>query len=450
VGTALIPLAIAAALLVAAIVLQGRKALFWFAFLLPFVPVEYVDRYHTKLPTVLKWSPLLGTLAAAVLACVLLPRVRTRIPRGVVHAMLAIVGFSLVSMALNGTNFAAFAVAQRGWIVAVATMVALKTGYHIYSRAQLHGFLVAAGLVSSAVSVLQRLIIVPMTSGPDPADRVTGLFSIGYLQLFFHMTCIGITLSYWLNGKRVLPFPSLAVAMVLVLSLVVGNEKASLLYMLALVPFLIWRSGFRQSLRRSWKPLAIMGSMPLLMLVGYGVVNDPGEEAVEEELYVNQIFDPEYVHRYLFGDKNTRLTSGGSLRRGAAVLFAYEEIADDPVKLMLGAGPGETAESRLPGASGRMASRNPNLSINRLSLSMTLGDLGLLGLLLNAVFLAAVWFAGRPGEPPEHARVREVFVLLAAGYCVYANMTNEAVYCLLMAVVLYPNLPPRGEEVPAP
>ncbi len=440
----LIPGLAAVALLVAAVLLRGRRAIFWFAFLLPFVPIEYIDRYHVRLPSALKWSPLLGIALAAGAALVLLPQVRTRIPRRVLGSLAALMALGLVSMLANGTAPAAFLVAQRGWVVAVAAMIALKAAYGIYDRDRLHRFLVTIGLVSCVVSVLQRFVVVPRVGGMDAADRVTGLFSVGYQQLFFHLFCFGIVLSYDLRGRRVVPLPSPAVLGMFLLSLAVGNEKASLPYLLALSLFVLWRTGFRDSIRRAGKPLLAALVMPAVLLVGYSAVNDARDGSADGRSYIARMTDGEYLRRYFFGDGSTRLTSGGELLRGAAVQFVWAELADDPVQVALGLGPGETAESRLPGASGGLASRYPGYGINRISFAMVLGDGGLGGLLLYALVLASIWRARPASRPPEHDRIRELLVFLAVGFSFYANLTNEAVYCLALAVVLYPDAEGRA------
>lgn len=427
----------AAALGLAALLLQGRRALLWFAFLLAFVPIEYIDRYHFSLPSLVKWAPLLGMLLAGVFSALVLPHVRTRVPRRVVVAVAAIVAAAAVSMAANDTAPVAFAVAQKGWIAAAGMVVALKAAYGVLQRHGLHAALVWVGMLSSLVSAVQRLVVVPNAPGPDAADRVTGLFSVGYLQLFFHLFCIGVVLSYQLRGRRVVSIPSPCVLLVLVGSLAVGNEKASLPYLLALVLFVVWRTGIREVLREHMRLVLGLPAVLALLFFGYSAINeqDGTEPGVD---YWAVVLDPEYVRRYFFGSSDTRLTSGGELRRGAAVMLVWEEISDDPMQLSLGLGPGETADSRVPGATGSLALQYPGYRINRISLAMVLGDGGLLGILLFAAFFWSVWSARDRGDPPEHDRVREVFVFLAVAFTPYANLTNEAVYCLLLAVVLYP------------
>lgn len=431
--------ACALGLLLAAVLLQGRRAVFWFAFALPFVPIEYVDRYHLDLPAALKWSPLFGIVFAGAAAFLLLPEVRTRVPRRVVATVAALVGLAALSMVANGTAVAAFVVAQKGWIVAAAAAFALTAGYGLYRREDLYAGLVRAGLLSSVVSAFQRVVVVPTVSGPDAADRVTGLFSVGYLQVYFHLFCIGVVLAYELHGRRLLRAPTWLVLLVLVGSLAVGNEKASLPYLVALVGFVLVRCGVRETARRHGALLAGALVLPALLLVGYSAVNDE-PDAETQATYREQMLDPGYLTRYFFGDESTQLTSGGELRRGAAVLFVWNRIADSPLQVALGLGPGETSESRIPGASGGLAERYPGYHVSRVALAMILGDGGLLGLVLYGLFLAAVWFAREPGEPPEHARVREVLVFLVVGFAPYANLTNEAIHCLLLAAVLYPLL----------
>jgi len=422
------------------------------------VPIETIDRYYFELPSVLKWAAHLSLASAGVSALLLLPEQRLRIPRGPLLALLGLMGLALLSCVVNDSGVLALIVAQRGWILALLVMLALKTAYGRFDRDRLYALLVYAGLASSVVSALQRFLVVPFVSGPDAGDRVTGLFSVGYIQVYFHLFCIAVVLAYWLNGREVIPHPFRAL-LVLFLSLGVGNERASLPYLMSVILFVIWRCGLRQSLRRGGRLIAALLVLPGVMLGVFSLIYQRTYGEEEQRSYGDAMTDQNYLKRYMFGDENTQFTSGGALRRGAAVLWAWREISDRRDQLLLGEGPGATAESRLPGGTGRLARKYPGYAINRTSLSMLLADLGLVGLALYALLLASVWRARDPADRPEHARVREAFVMISAAFSVYANALNEPVHALVLAVLCYPALgvtspcsaaPEQGERLRRP
>ena len=107
-----------------------------------------------------------------------------------------------------------------------------------------------------------------------------------------------------------------------------------------------------------------------------------------------------------------------------------------PTTMLLGLGPGATSDSRLAGASGSVAIRYPDYEIDRLSLSMLIADVGLLGVLAYAGFLVALLRGtGGRDEVPEHVSVRRIFVFLTVINCVYANMSYEPIFALLAASI---------------
>ncbi len=423
------------------ITLSDRRALFWMAFVAPFVPIAYLDRYHFHLPAGVKWLPFLCIVFAALAASVLLPRIRAQLPRSLVLAyggLLLVCGASLL---LNDTKLASFVVAQRGYIVLFSAIIALKAAYGIYSRERLHAFLVGAGLLSCLVCFAQRILVVPITAGPDPGDRVTGLFSVGSITLFFHLVCIGIVLAYWSRGRRVVPWHCGLVLLVFVLAMGVGNQKAALPYLVALLGFLLLRSGVLQRARVRGRAVLASLALPAVMLFVFTPIYNQQYADQNDASYAHLIMNRSYLERYLFGNEDVQFTSEGRLLRGQAILFAWELSSRDSSHALLGLGPGATSESRVAGASGPLTRRYPTYSIDRTALSMMIADTGLLGVTMHVAFLGAVFFwrpRGRRLEPHEHRLVRELLVFLSLAYFVYGNLYYEPIYALLTAIVIYP------------
>lgn len=422
--------AVVALLVFAAIVLSGRKGIFWLAFLATLVPLDFVDRYYLDLPGSVKWLPDAAFVVAGVAALVLVPAARAPLPRGLVLVYAAIAAEALLSMLFNRSSPAALLVSQRGYVLLFAAVITLRAVRGLYDRDRLYAVLVGAGVVSAVVSLLQRLTI----AASEP-DRVTGLFSLGEVVLFYHLVCIGIVLAYWLEGRRVGGWSASLALGLLVLSLAIGNQEAALPYLVILLGWLFVRARARRG------PLLALGiALPATMLALFTLVYDASYES-REGSYSRAIFEPAYVKRYLFGEREDVLTPSGDLLRGAAIVTAYREIADDGPHLLLGRGPGATADSGL-GGTGALAKAYPG--IGRVTLSMLLGDTGLVGVALYLVLLGGV-FARRPapafGEPHEQRLVRELVVLLALTYFIYMRMGYEPCYAWILACVLEPDAP---------
>jgi hypothetical protein len=423
---------VVAALCMAALALSGGKGIFWMGFGATLVPLGFVDRYYVALPSNVKWMGELAVLGAGVAALALAPEARARIPRRVIAAYGAILALAIVSLAVNRSSWAALIVSQRGYVLFFATLVALKAVYEHYGKDRVLAILVGAIAVSGGVCVLQRITI-----APGQADRVTGLFSFGEAMLFFHLFGLGIVVIYWLEGRRVLPCSNALLVGLLLLSMGVANQEAALPYLALVLGYLVLRAR-RHRLALLAGGAALAACMAALFTFLYDAeYSQPGERS-----FAQAIVDPAYLKRYVFGEGEDVLTPGGDLRRGAAVRVAYEQAAIDSAHLVLGRGPGATSESGIAGASGPLARAFPG--IGRVTLSMTIGETGVAGLVLYVVFLLAI-AGGVPGatdERREQRLARELFVLLSLAFVPYARLCYEASYAWALGTMLYPGLAP--------
>jgi hypothetical protein len=453
VPSSLLQLAVLVSLIaLTAIVLSDRRALFWLTFVATFVPIGFVDRYYLKLPAPLKWFPY-GCIAFAGLgALVLLPGLRARVPRGLLLAWAGLLAVSLASLLINQTSFPTFLVAQRSYVIVFAAVLAFGAARSFLGREELHALLVKTGLVSCAVCVIQRVLLVSSVDGPDPGDRVTGLFPVGYIALFFHLSCVGIVIAYWIRGRRILAAPPSLVLAAFVIAMGVANQKAALFYLVALLGFLLLRSGAFATRGGRGRLLFASIALPVIALVIFAPIYDRAYERRATDSFSELITDPAYIERYLFGDEKVQFTPAGRLLRGRAIVFAWELTSSDPLHLLLGLGPGASSESRLAGASGALTQRYPGYAIDRTGLSMMIADTGLLGVAMHLAFFVAI-LAWRPPESEleagEHRLVRELFVFLAAAWTVYGNLYYEPVFALWVAVAVYPiGIAPKQRQLP--
>ena len=414
------------------------RLVFWLAFLAPFLPIAYIDRYFVSLPSGVKWLPFFGMAFAGVAAFFLLPRRERAVPFELSVAYGVLLAISVASVAVNGVSLASLLVAQRGYVILFCSIWAVHSACRRYGTDRVLSFLVAMGLISCVASVLQRLIVVPFAPGPDPGDRVTGLFSVGFIALFFHLFCVVVVLSYTLVKRRLLPGSPWFVLAVLTVGIAVGNQKASIVYLALAVmtTVLLVRSPRSNALRRG----AVLAGSAVAVVVAasvFALIYNQSYDRREDESVLLRLSDESYVERYLFGDSDAMRTPSGRLLRGGAVLFAWDLIATDPIHVLLGRGPGATSESGVPGATGPIASRYPGYAVDRVALGMVLAETGLLGVAAQILFLLAILRSVRAeGDLPEHRAIRRVFVVLAVAYWVYANLYYEPIFALLVAALV--------------
>ena len=253
----------------------------------------------------------------------------------------------------------------------------------------------------------------------NAGDRVTGLFAVDFIMLFFHLSCIGIVIAYWIRGRRILNAPPGLLLGAFVLALGVSNLKAGILYLVAMLGFLLLRGGAFAARGGRGRLVLASVALPVLVLGVFTPIYDRDYEKRENDSFAELIVNPAYVQRYMFGDEKVQFTPAGRLLRGRAIVFAWELTSRDSLHRWLGLGPGASSGSRLAGASGVLTRRYPGYEIDRTGLSMMIADTGLLGVAMHLAFLAAIFVWRPPGSEPEaseHRLVRELFVFLALAF----------------------------------
>ena len=156
--------------------------------------------------------------------------------------------------------------------------------------------------------MLQRVFLVPTVDDPEAGDRVTGRFAVDFIMLFFHLSCIGIVIAYWIRGRRILNAPPGLLLGAFVLALGVSNLKAGIFYLVAMLGFLVLRGGaFAARIGRGRLVLASV-ALPALALGVFTPIYDSVYEKRENDSFAEMIFNPAYIQRYMFGDEKTQFT----------------------------------------------------------------------------------------------------------------------------------------------
>jgi hypothetical protein len=192
------------------------------------------------------------------------------------------------------------------------------------------------------------------------------------------------------------------------------------------------------------------------MLLVFAALYDTQYRADGKGGFTTSLFSRAYLERYVFGERHDVYTPSGDLLRGAAIVTAYREIAGSRSTMALGRGPGATTESAVAGAGGLLAAQFPG--IGRVTLSLLLGEVGLLGLLAHLLFLKSLWRPGHGRASPESAEerlFREATVVLTLGFLVYVRLLFEPIFAWVLALLVpgarqtAPDLPPESTRMSA-
>lgn len=436
-------------ILAAIILIQSKKTIFWTAFILVFLPIDYLNRYFFNVPTLVRWLPLFAMVGFSILTIFVMTERKAKPPKTLVWIYRIILAISIISMLHNHTTIPALLVSQRGFIMVFAFMSMLKVAYYLYSKDEIMQFVVWAGLASSCAAIFQRVVFV-MGMGRS-GDMVAGLFPVDGIYLYFSLVVISIVISYWLNGKEVLPMiPSTTILMIMMLGLALGNNKAGFVFLAVVILFVAGLAGFKKVMQNFGKLFAGMAMLAIVMVI-FNTMYNSTYESQGEENYAEAIQDPEYIRRYLFGgdQAHQKFAPSGQLLRGASVEFAYLLIDDEPETMMIGLGPGATMKSNMPGANGWLDTKFPGYKIGRVPLSMFIAEIGFVGLALQIIFLFAIYY-WKPKyywmDRPEFKLSRKAFVITTLLFFMYENLYFEPVLALLIGVMVYPDYLSRPQQ----
>lgn len=430
------------AILAALILLSNRKRIFWAVFVMIFFPIVYFDRYFFEVPSIVLWTPFIVSVGMAILSFIFLKR-ELYLPRILLLGYAVILGIDFLSILANRSPMLPFLVSQRSYVTFFCIIVIFSLIRDIYDKEDILGFTIWTGIASATMSLIQRLVFVPLSSSPYAGDMVTGLFSVDFITLFFHLFCISIILTYWFYDRPLISIPNSYALFIMVFSIAVGNNKAGIAFLILVIAFVIFRVGIRTVFKNFGKSLIGFVVIPIIFFAIFTTIYDKNYDDSKGTTSSEMLTDQSTLEKLMFGTKTNRLTPSGELVRGYGIIFAFDNIKDDFISLMLGLGPGAVSESNFPGAEGFLAERYPDYHISKTPMAMYLGETGVLGVISNILFLILISFWRPPGqqaEPRAHMIIRQTFTILSIAYFFYDNMYYEPPYGLMIAVLVYPTL----------
>ncbi len=229
-------------------------------------------------------------------------------------------------------------------------------------------------LMQVPVSVLQRLFI----SNPS-GDVVRGTMSSGAIMSIALISTIGVLFAYHLRGglgrARLL-----ALVVLLFLPATINETKGTVILLpLAILPIAFFHGDPQQRLKRVVAILAIC----VVMLAAFASVFN----------YMYPTREGGLVDYFLEGGaatnvyKQKEVGEGKAVGRIDSVLFGYEELKSDPMKLAFGLGIGNVSDSLIPGV---YAEEYKDHGVDVTTYSALIWEVGVLGILLSLILLAFI------------------------------------------------------------
>ena len=398
-----------------------------------FIPVTYVERYFIDLPTSLRWFPQLFLGLLLVLSILLKKNKITKdyplLPNSMMWVGIIYLLLVLFSMLINFTSFLAAVWSLRGFILIYGSIIVHRLNFTKKGQEKFIRFLVIIGLIMVPVTLFQRVVIVASRPyQPSVYDMVTGLFASYDDLVLFQIFCVIAVTSWWIHGRKLLPFSPIILIGALFFPLVISYSKAAPIYFFVTMIFVFWlcRTRISPKLLAALFVIVIFG---ILGTIFFDVLFQAtgGPYSIVEDLYT-----VEGALKYLL---NENATTEGGLQRGAALLFNLELIQQEPHGLLIGLGPGSFSSSRIEGATGYIYAMYPNLYLDFSSLTTMLGELGVSGVLITIVFLISIYFLRKPMEGNHLIVLRKGSIFLLISLLFYGPYLLFPLTALILGLI---------------
>ena len=434
-------------LLTGLLILQKKKVVFWISFILTFLPLPYLTRYFDiEGPINFGWVNFFALAAIGVVISVFKVR-KMYIPKSMLILYFGVLLVSAMSMVLNRSNVFSLIFAQRNYIMLFAYFAVFRLVLETYNKDEIMGFVANLGLASSFMAIFQRFVFV-IALQIGSGDMVTGLFIDDGAFLYFQLISMCIVFVYWLKDHELphLILQKPIAFFTMFMTLAVANNKAGLVLVILVMGLALIKMGPAMIIKHIGKIAVGIVAFMVILTIYEGYHNAAYGESADDNTYAENITDPAFWFSYLVGDgtDESRFSKSGSLKRGAAVVFAYQQIQKSPAHYFFGRGPGSTAQTSFAGATNFLDKLYPNWKVGRTSMSFFIAETGMLGMLINVIFVISLFFWRPPGvrrEPSRFTITRQVFIILTIIYLFYENMYMLPVWALTIVVMIYPTYP---------
>jgi hypothetical protein len=394
-----------------------------------FIPLGYIERHFSTFPILLLWLPHL-LLVFGVVSSLLATKqpFRVLLPPKIAWVGMAWIAITLISLVVNGSSFIAALLSLRRLFLLYGSIVLFRLHSRSSEKETWLKTLVWIGLFQIPIAIFQRFVLVEYLS-LNTGDLVSGVFKDYSGLVFFQIFCILSVISWWLHGKRLLPLSPAVTITLLFIPIAISNSKAAPLYFFVALIFLLWlcRSRISPRLLAAILVLFIVGSAGTLILDQFW-----RSDYNQSESFIEAWYAPERMFYYLFYQTGT---SSGGLQRGGAILFNFNLIREELLTLILGLGPGALSDSRMPGGTGYIYVRYPNLALNNNSLATIIGELGILGILLLFGLVLGFYTLRNFGDSSDQVVLRKSTVFFLISMLIYKQMLLLPVVGVVLGIV---------------
>jgi hypothetical protein len=429
------------------LLLKSKNTILVLGVLMVFIPVEYIHRYFISLPTIMGWSTQLVTIGCGILATIIAYRQYKAFPKFFFFLISIYFLICFLSFAANDVSFLKLIFSQRSFIFLFSIISLFCLFSNSYQLRYILEFTVKIAIVSSFLAFIQRVYV---TLTGRTGDMISGLFSVDGQYLFFQCFAFIVILSYWFYVKEFNSwFSHKTTTIILILSIALANNKAGIGFLILIIILCILHVGYK-TFFKSFGKLILTGGFLLIALSIFSLILSSRYEAFKEDKdSFAFLSEPEYINKYLFGeDSQDIFIKGGTIRRGAALVFGYNLISKDISSILLGMGPGSTSASGVAALQGYVDKMFP-YKLNKTTLSEKFIDLGFLGTISFYSIIIYLYYYNASKYPytKENALIRKLSILFFIGYSAYENIFIQLIGAYVLALLVLPERLYENENI---
>jgi hypothetical protein len=259
-------------------------------------------------------------------------------------------------------------------------------------------FLIALGLLQFPLIVIERFVL------DWHVDIVAGTLGIGSIVSMYLVCCVVILTGFYFR-ERLSSVKFLILAFLLFIPTTLNETKGTIILMLVgLIVVMLGTSLKKSHIVMATSATAVMLAMFIIIYnQSYSVAGKEGllhfftdfESGIGHYLYsgdtvegdVAQALEPDSP---VIGALPTLDPEQFKARRIDAIILPLEILSDDPVKLMVGTGIGNTMTSTMHGFAGKYSFLG-EYSINKTAVASILWEIGVIGLFLYLIFMYFIY-----------------------------------------------------------
>jgi len=289
--------------------------------------------------------------------------------------ILSLIFIGIMSAVINGVSFFTIIGGLRNYFKYVPIFLYFK--YFDYKDDFIH-YLMRFFLIISALNVFISIFQFFVYREADYIGGLFGLYNSGVMSVFQIAMATYLAASLKLTKKNRIPV--ILLIFFILIPIFINETKVSFILLPVTVSYFYKERFFR----KPFEFIGILSTVTVILLLlassyGHLVKNFNPKEMITKKYIYSYFYDPTYFK------------GGRSLNRLSALEFAYKNISQNPVTLLVGIGVGDASYSDLPEVMGAVYKKYFNLKIDFIFLSRILFEYGLIGTGLFFILIFVLW-----------------------------------------------------------